>query len=277
MPIEPYDYTQDFESTDPVSAWASNGTYTENFKGLISKGAYSGTQVFELDVNFGTATYVYYKLPLTVPAEGNLRFSGRIRLADGTTPGCGAGLGANVYYFPTTRSACGPFATYSLKPNVWQLVEEDVVAWGKEKGKVVMGLCWEVTGANVGVSMSHVGVFLFGSPGKRIVVDIDDISLKGKVPSQADFQKEVKSRWAPAGAKIDAKVVSWTASLLQAEARIDAFADGDEKTKLRQQISVLKNTVSAIAKRGYILTVEVSDVDKQISRLLTVSPANAGS
>ncbi|MDD3925619.1 MAG: hypothetical protein PHT33_03055, partial [bacterium] len=272
---EPYEYSQDFENTDPVSFWTSNGTYKENSKKLTGERAYAGAKSLELDVTFGTATYVYYAIPMNVPVEGSLSFSGRIQVR-AENPKLQAGLGVNVSYLPTFRSGCAPLATYGPKADVWQVVEGDVAAWSNKQKAGGVGPCWEVTEANVGSCMSRIGLFLYGAPGERIVVNVDDVRLKGKVPTLTDFQKDLSSRWAPAKAKIDAKVAAWNASLTQAEARIGSLADGDEKTKSLHQIASLRKSIDAIAKRGYILKAEVSDMDKQINQLLATSPAASG-
>ncbi|MDD3925624.1 MAG: hypothetical protein PHT33_03080 [bacterium] len=270
-----YSYNQDFESSDPSSYWSGNGTYTVNYKGLTTEQAYAGTHSLKLDITFGTATYLYYKIPLSVPVEGSLQFSGRIQIGAGTTTGCTAGLGVNVYYPPTTRSACGPFGTYGPTPGVWQLAEGDMVSFGQSKTYVVSNYCWEVTGANVGVKMDKMGIFLYGASGKRIVVYIDALNLTGEVPSETDFQTEVTRRWAPADTKIDAKIAGWDTSLQQAQARINTFADSAGKTALQQQLNSTQSTVNTITQRGYILNTEVSSVDTQISQLLSSLPTSA--
>jgi len=70
LEYEPYLYEQGFEgTTNPVSFWTSNGTYSINEIGLTNAKAFSGTNSYVIDVTFNTATYIYYSINQMFPVK----------------------------------------------------------------------------------------------------------------------------------------------------------------------------------------------------------------
>ena len=69
-----YSYYQEFEKEDPFKLWTSNGTFKVNYKGLCKDETLKGNKIFKIDITFDTATYVYWKIPLGIPCEGELEF-----------------------------------------------------------------------------------------------------------------------------------------------------------------------------------------------------------
>ena len=90
-------YQEDFENTDPVLFWTSNGSYELRFKGITEEDAHEGRRSLKINVTFQGASYVYFRVPLRVPVEGRLRFSGWIKVIE-SSPGASR----------TERSGDGP-------------------------------------------------------------------------------------------------------------------------------------------------------------------------
>lgn len=266
---QPFLYTQDFEEIDSVSFQVSDGEYTVNFKGLTEEKAYSGKKSFKLDVTFKKGSFFYWEIPIRIPAEGRLQFSGRLLLGEETTGR--VGLGANVIFPPTTHSGLNSFSIHTKED--WQLIrEEDIAKWSKKLAHAVFPLAWEANEENVGVYVYSIGLFLWGREGQRVVVYVDDIKIEGEVPGEEDYKEEINRRWSPAKAKIDEKICSWEKALDEIEDSLTALINlspESEKTKneVEQKTNSLRAKVEEIKKKGFINLSEQKEIDTILEQL----------
>ena len=130
LPMRAVSYHEGFETgDDPVDFWTSNGEYQVNFKGITEERAFEGQRSFKLDVTMKSGSYLYWECPLRLPAEGDLKFSARIFVDEGTT--ASVGLGLNWMFPPTHHSGCGPFESFDRPTGEWRLIEGDVDAAGQ--------------------------------------------------------------------------------------------------------------------------------------------------
>ena len=196
---EPFALRYDFEDgADPFVAWASNASYTVNFKGITEEQAFSGRRAFKLDMTFGSGSYVYWSVPVRAAAEGVLRLSASMRIGEGSAGR--AGVGANVLCVPSAHSGCGSYLIENRETTQgqWLRREMDLVP---QAGEVAANIARKYValadGDNVGAVVDRIGLFIGGKAGDRVVVYLDDIRLEGSVPSEADYAKQVAARWAP--------------------------------------------------------------------------------
>ena len=196
---EPFARRFDFEDgTDPFAAWASNASYTVNFKGITEEQAFSGRRAFKLDMTFRSGSYVYWSIPVRVVAEGSLRVSASMRIGEGSTGR--VGVGVNILCVPSAHSGCGSYLIENMETTRGQWIrrETDLVP---QAGEVAAGIARKYValadGTNVGAVVDRIGLFIGGKAGDRVVVYLDDIRLEGAVPSGADYAKRVAARWAP--------------------------------------------------------------------------------
>lgn len=273
----PYHYTQNFEGkTHPVKFWCCKGKYKINFAGLTEEKSFSGKKSFKLDVTFEDGGYFYWniRLPKVVPAEGKLKFSGRIYVGKETTGGK-AGLGVNVYYPPTSYSGCSRFA--SGKKGKWKLIEGDIVKYGQEGRRNVMAkYVWNATERNVGVYLDRVGLFLTGAKGKRVVVYIDDIKVEGEVPTEQAYKEEINKRWAEAGQKFNEKINLWNTLLRQRREELKTLANLSPeaeqiKKAVEEKVTFLEKKVEKIKKKGLIPLSEQKEIDSFLEQLKKIT------
>lgn len=196
---EPLAIRYDFEDgADPFVAWASNASYTVNFKGITEEQAFSGRRAFKLDMTFRSGSYVYWSVPVRAAAEGVLRLSASMRIGEGSAGR--AGVGANVLCVPSAHSGCGSYLIENRETTQgqWLRRETDLVA---QAGEVAANIARKYValadGDTVGAVVDRIGLFIGGKAGDRVVVYLDDIRLEGSVPSEADYAKQVVARWAP--------------------------------------------------------------------------------
>jgi hypothetical protein len=194
----------DFEDgKDAVVDWVSNGKYVVNFKGVTEEKAFAGKKSYKLDVTFQEGSYFYWSLPVNIPAEGKLRASARLLVADGTTGK--AGVGVNYAYPPTEHSGCGVFAQNKLETTggEWVEVGEDLVARADTgSARIASTYLALATGENLGRVVDRIGFFLYGKKGDRVVLYVDDIRLEGETPSSAEYAQTITRRWEPVKQKI---------------------------------------------------------------------------
>jgi len=281
--LAPFSYHETFEGEkDPVGFWVSDGTYTVNFKGLTDEKAYSGKKAFKLDVEFKTGSYFYWALPLPtrVPAEGELSFSGHILVGDETTGQ--VGLGLNVVLPPTPHSRSRALECLGPTQGEWVAIKSDVVTYAGSLADSAMRELWRGTASDVGIYVDLVGLLLYGSPGQRVVVYVDDISLEGNVPQERKYQEAIHTRWAEYTKMTNERLASWEKALTnweltltEAEQEINEGTKEGDATKgaftllesARREIAAIQLKIGDIRNRGYMQRSEPEEFEKALARL----------
>lgn len=262
--MKPFLYTQDFEESDPVK-FSGGKKHTVNFAGLTGDKAFSGKQSYKIDIILDEGGYAYWHIPMMVPAEGKLKFSGRIFVEEETTGM--AALGANVNFHPTGHSATGPFGRYGNTGGEWQLVERDIVDFARTAAEnVTKQLVWEARGENVGSYMARIGFLLTGAAGTKVVAYFDDIKIEGEVPSGQAYEAAIKKRWEPVKEKTADKIASWEKRLAEIEKEIAPSAnlspEAEAKRKAAEEkIDSARSKLTRIKRKGFILNSELKEMD----------------
>lgn len=193
LTLHPYSYHQDFENEDPFEKWASNGTYTINYKGLTTERSSSGNKSFKIDVTFGTATYLYWKIPVKVASAGALSFNGDVFVSEAL--GASATLGTSIALYPCTG---GIDLCNSIKQstNKWITQNSDLVANGRKKAyKLLPKYCPEATPDDIGIWTDKIGLFIYGKQGSTISVYVDNIKMIGNVPNIDEYKQASTYLW----------------------------------------------------------------------------------
>lgn len=188
-----YVYTEDFESHDPFVPWTSNGTYVMHYKGLTDERSISGHRSFKLDITLGTAKYVYFRIPVDMPISDNLSFKADVYLSKDDS--VAVAIGPQILYRPS------PFEGYlNDKPiqqtNRWVPASFNLVTEAERIGE---GLLKQHVG---GVSprdvvpwVGQIGLFLFSETGGRAILYIDNIQIKGELPTKKSQLELANTRW----------------------------------------------------------------------------------
>jgi hypothetical protein len=194
LPMRSYEYRQDFETTDPFQYWTSNGTYTVNSKGLSQTRASSGASSFKLDVTFGTATYLYYKIPITVPNVGQLQFTGDLYVESSGGPT--VALGTNISLSPAPTSGVNDLGKIGTPTSNWVTQSSDLVAAGAKKATSLTTTYYATaTAADVGIWTDNIGLYIFAPSGGSIVLYVDNLLVKGVVPVESNYRSLVNTAW----------------------------------------------------------------------------------
>ena len=223
----PFRYSQGFESgADPVEFWTSyKKKCTVNFKGVTEEQARSGKRSFKLDVTFDEASRFLWRIPLarTVPAEGKLEFSGHLLLGEGST--AKATLGVSFALPPTRHTGCTAWGQMFRSPDgQWKRLADDLAARSRRTAKFVATLSgWGVRAEHLGAVVEAIIMDVRAEAGQRIVLYVDDLEIKGHVPTDAAYRKVVKRRWAPVKVIVDEKLASWEVALREPEERLAAL------------------------------------------------------
>ncbi len=271
---KPYLYQEGFENIDPFKCWSANAEYKVNFKGLTEEKAHSGKKSFKLDITFlgpeKKSLFAYWAIPLRVPAEGKLKFSGHI-LVDEESTSSGwkrSKLGVNVSC--TFHSGCARFDRTWRVPSKgkWYLIEADLVKHGKQLAdNLLRKYKWGMTGKDVGIYIDRVAVFLEAKAGERVVVYVDDIKVEGEVPTEEAYKEERKRRWVLVKERVERKLVYWENSLSKISKDLSSLK-GEEKKKLEKKMNSLITEVSEIRKRkGYIKASEEKKISSSIEKI----------
>jgi len=190
-PSEPISVKYDFEKADPFKMWTADGTYEVHSKGLSELNPCSGRKAFRIDVTLGTASRLLLHIPVEVPLEGKLRFSGRIR-GHASSKEAEASLGLEVLLEPSgvsgvyqcrerVRGTAGSWLNPSL---------DDVVSMGRDKATYLLARYRPgQTVRETAIWGNKIGLFLDGPPGTRFTVWVDDVSLSGKAPGAAAYRR----------------------------------------------------------------------------------------
>jgi hypothetical protein len=280
LALRAFSFQEGFEGeTDPVSFWSTNGKYVVNFKGLTTERAFSGRKSLKLDVTITEGSYCFWQIPLRAPAEGKLKCAARV-LAEQADTFNRFGLGVNCIIlppFPNYTTTSRMFPTYEKTDGQWKLLEVDVVRTGRAMlEQFLPTLVWGASAENVAVLANNVCFYLTSKrqPGTegRIVVYIDDISVSGEVPGEAEFLREGEKRWAPAKERSIAQIAAWEKRAADAERELAALTNlPAEAAKIKEQlVARLAGTKRAIedAKRdGRIAPAAREQIDPFVRQL----------
>lgn len=195
LPLRPFRYAQGFEEgPNPFAHWTSNpAQHTVNFMGLSEEKAASGRRSFKLDVTFPEPGYSYWGIPLKIPVEGRLTFSGKLLFLSGKDARAGLGYSA-AYPKSCVGGCCQTFTTFEPTEN-WQSVSGDL---GKIERMAdgVQKLVWKATRPYVGAYLEKLALFIYVNKPTRVVVYVDDLEMEGEAPADAEYAEEVDRRWA---------------------------------------------------------------------------------
>jgi hypothetical protein len=268
MPTEKFSYTVNFEEKDPVQFWTGSKDYTVNFKGLTDEKSAEGKKCFKLDVTLGSSAYIYWCIPMPkkVPAENNLKFTGRVYLDEAST---GTVTFTSGYSYPP--STIGDFSLLLgrvVEKGKWIPVQGDLTVISE---KLTISK-WEWGNPNTSNTARYLVNVAFhpdGKKGDRAVIYLDDFKIEGDVPAAAEYAKEVDGRWAPIRGKVEKQAAKWRASLEKNAKDIEGINAGTEpaiqiKKEALAKISGLRVRIKNIAARGAMTISEFQQVDNGI-------------
>lgn len=280
LPMQDVSYHESFEDgEDPVQLWVANGEYELNFKGVTDEAAYDGRRSLKLDLTLTSASYVYWSVPIRMPAEGTLRFSARILAAEGHQ--ASAGLGLNWIFPPTRHSGCGPFEDAGKPEDGWKLIEGDVVADGAQKASGVLAKYVEGgSGEHVGVYVDRWGIFVRGRADQRAVVYIDDVRIEGRVPEDEAYRAAFARRWEGFEERWGPRVADWRGRLAEAREGVEDLPALPERVAFaadaaRDAVSRAEELIDAAADQGYAHPSEVDELEASL-RMAEQAPATIG-
>jgi hypothetical protein len=265
LPTEPFSYTADFETADPVKFWVGSSNYTLNFKGLTDEKCTGGIKSFKLDLTFGENSYIYWYIPMprAVPSEGTLTFTGNIYVGAATT--ARVEVGPSYSYPPSTVSGTCPFMYRSATIEAWVPLQGDLVSIARTTN--IAAYTWgNPTVDNTGRYLNYMLLRLYGNAGDRAVVYLDDFKVEGTVPVSADYSIEATSRWAPIKAMIDAKASEWETTLTQSSQELAIIkTQTTEAEQLKQDtlasVSSLQTRVDNVQARGAMTINEANGIE----------------
>ena len=282
LATEPFHYTQGFEGdTDPVRFWTSyKKKYTVNFKGVTEEKSRSGSRSFKLDVTFDEPSRFLWQIPLPrkVPAAGELEFSGYMLLGEETT--AQATIGVSFALPPTRHSGCTAWGSL-LKSTDGQWVghQDELVLRGRDKADLIIGLNnWGLQGAMVGPVVERIIIDVRAEAGQRVVLYVDDLELKGAVPSDEDYAKETERRWGVYKLVVEVKIADWEAVLSDFEERLSGLEDlasrAEEMRKgIVSELQAMRAKVLAAKAKGEIRKQDQQEIDSFLAQTET-APAN---
>jgi len=224
-------YVERFEGKEnPVSFWTAGSTdkYEVNYAGLTTERAHSGKQSYKLDITFiGEGHYNYWAGPtLDIPAVPGMRLSGYIYV-ERYPPHVSVALG-HSFYLPAVqianpgssgRGLCGPISTVRHSDaGKWIRLEADL---GEVGDSMSRGALKQST---PGVRLEKWFIYMIPrhAANERLVVYIDDISIRGTVPDNyeevsrielAEWKDDYERRKAASGARFEKALASVRAEL----------------------------------------------------------------
>jgi hypothetical protein len=269
MPTVKYSHTVDFEANDPVKFWVGDKMHTINFKGVTDEKSAEGRKYFKLDVTFGSSSYLYWCVPMPkpVPAEGRLKFTGKVFLGQGTTART-VQIAPTYSYLPGTVAGTCPSMYIVKDKDKWLSIQGDLVdiAMSADLRKYDWG---NPELSNAGRYLTDMVIRLYGNKGDRVVLYLDDFKVEGQVPAFAEYGKEIIARWAPIKARIDKRISEWENSLARSAQSIKGIsAKGDVAEKLKKEIQesifALEPRIKSIKTRGAMTVRDAQQIGNSI-------------
>ncbi len=244
LSLHHFTYHEDFEVKDPFQFWISNGIYTINFKGLSKDRASSGASSFMIDVTFETATFLFFKIPVTIPSEGKLQFTGDlfIKSSDGPT----ATLGANISLSPASHSGVTRIKKIGTTNLNWITQKLDCIEAGAKVAKLLTKKYFgDSTLSDVGRWINKIGLFIYAPAGGRIVIAVDNVNVQGMVPENESYMSSVNFAWQKYLLRVQADVN------LKADSIIN-YSGGSSGVRVSNQIQISKRRAGIIRNLVYL-------------------------
>ena len=215
-------------------------------------------------------------MPRRIPAAGDLQFSGYMLLGDETT--ALATIGVSFALPPTRHSGCTAWGTLlKTTDGQWRGHQDELVSRGREKADLIIGLNnWGVQGANVGPVVERIIIDIHAEAGQRVVLYVDDLELKGNVPSDDDYGKETERRWAVFRAVFEQKVGDWEKILHEAEVGLSALEElsprAEEMRKgIASELQEMKAKVAAAKAKKEIRKQDQQEIDSFLEQVESAS------
>lgn len=233
-------YVEDFEYKDPSIPWASNGTYTVNYKGLTSEKSTSGRRCLKLDITFGTATFVYFRIPFEAFVSEGMTFRADTYFSGDTK--ATAAVGVQMTFNPpgaTTHLEGYQNDKYLEQTNRWIAVSYDMASEARRLGSQTLDRhAGGATMDDVVPRVTSIGIFLFSKSSKdRVTLYLDNVELSMITIETERHTQIAKARWDSYQNRIKAEVTSLATA-------IPSLAD---------QLQISQNlTYAAIAKEQVI-------------------------
>ena len=266
----PFLYQQGFEGKTPTfTHWASNGEAEIVFSGPSEEKAFTGKRSYKFEIEIKSGSYHYYGVPMSVACDGKLAMSARIWVGDETT--ARVGFGTNMEYPPTRHSGCRS-ESFTKPTKGWKTTTADLVERGQEGADSVLRRhTTHLTGKNAGAVLDRWSLFIYGKPGDRAVVYVDDVELKGEVPERKAYEGWIAQRLDSAKTEFLKQVVIW-------EQELKALADKLPQTVanpalepllayLQKQVTDAEELLKLLRKQGYARQDKVDAVQAAIARL----------
>lgn len=277
-PLAPYQYHEGWEADGPVlKEWAKNGPSTVVFSGPTDEDAAEGKRSYKFEVELGGGSYHYFGVPLTVPCEGELTLTAKVKVGAGTT--ARVGFGTNMNYPPSTESGCGPAESWRGPTVGWETVTIDLVEKGKEGAASVMPrYTGSLTGDDVGAVLDRYSLFIYGGEGKRAVVYLDDVRITGRAPSMADYKAELAARWQAAKDRLTGQITGWRTELAAGREVLDGLGELPPELaplaqRSREAADHAEQLLAEVGQRGYAKVSEMQDIRAAIG-LARSAPSN---
>ncbi|NOY81768.1 MAG: DUF4091 domain-containing protein [Kiritimatiellaeota bacterium] len=275
LPLHPFRYREGFEGAPPkVSLWATNGKATVRFLGPATDRAAEGTRALKLDVRLDSGSYWYWGASVPVPCTGRLRISAKLYVDPSTT--ARVAFGTNRLYPPTRHSGCGPIRTVSTpaERGRWQSISADLVTSG-EQGKRSVLSRWTAgfPPDAAGCMLDRWAIFIYGKPGDRAVLWLDDVRIEGDVPDTTAYLDSLKNRFNEATAAFRKRVAQWRAEFATGAKGLDAALTGvpavlaGPAEQIRKSRDKAEKLLAAFAKAGYATPWEVGALEQSLKTL----------
>ncbi len=270
LETEPFHYSQGFEDgTDPVRFWTSHKKkYTVNFKGITDERTRSGKRSFKLDVTFDETSRFLWHIPMPrkIPAANDLRFTGHMLLGEETT--ADATIGVSFALPPTHHSGCTAWGTLLQSTGgKWKACQDELASRGREKADHIVGLNnWGVQGKDVGPVVERIILDVRAEAGQRVVLYVDDLELKGSVPSGDAYRKETERRWASFRTVFDQKISQWESAVSETETHLAALKDlsplaEEMRTEIAGEIQTVTAKIAAAKSKNEIRKQDQHEID----------------
>lgn len=198
---EEVNYSEGFEGgKNPVSFWTRGpyGEYKVNYAGLTAERVRSGKKSYKLDITFiKDGNYNYWAGPiLDIPAVPGMKMTGYIYLEQ-VPRNVNVGLG-HSFFLPaysirdpksSGRGMCGPVSQLGMRSKgKWIPQEADLNMVGESMS---MGSLKEPT-PGIRFEKWYIHITCRNAENARLVIYLDDISVKGSVPDNWEALTEQK-------------------------------------------------------------------------------------
>jgi len=238
------------------SLWREGEPCEILFNGFMDDPEHPGEKLYKIELMFSKMSSVILGAPVLIPVENPLQASFTCKIETASGGACSVGFLADIkpgftgYVIRESVPAATGWQTVSID-NVYEHCRDTAIPLIAKKYYL------DTEPENFTACLTRIGLFVSGKAGTRISVFLKKLDISGEALSETQIRKRIDARWAPAKARIEAKVQQWEIEAGEQRSKLAAMSlqteeAGRIKTGLMEKLQGVEKQLAQAKTNGWL-------------------------